>query len=156
MHPILITLLLSSLLHMNRKVKQEASSEKKSQKSKPFKKTVHFKKHFKINKNTAEPLNPEDISISINNNLSDQEERKPDYFILSILWAHFQACQQDKLSRDGPAPWEIIIDDEKYGNKEEILWYQFLEKINQQDVQSWISSIEGVKANTLKAYKTIN
>ncbi len=113
--------------------------------------TAYFRKNIQIIKKNPKPIKAEDVSIEIQNQQmkKTQKSNKVNFIALTVLWAHYQACQQNMLGKNIIPPWQKF--------NEQIEWKQFLQNIiKDKSWTGWINNSEEVKYRSLKAYKKIN
>jgi len=113
--------------------------------------TAYFRKNIQIFKSNPEPIKAEDISIKIQDRqmAKTQKNNKVNFIAITVLWAHYQACQQNMLGENIIPPWQ------KFNEQKE--WKQFLQNIiKDKSWTGWINSSKEVKYRSLKAYEKIN
>jgi hypothetical protein len=115
---------------------------------------ITCERYFRIN--SAEPINPEDIEISVNYNGDDNDNHaesveEPNLLVMSILWAYYQACEQGLLKEGLPAPWEEIAESD-----EDDKWVEFLKCINSHPGWSnWIEEPQKAKEHIIEIYNKL-
>ncbi|GAB6139109.1 hypothetical protein [Halanaerobaculum tunisiense] len=119
-------------------------------------KTFNCKRKLKVN--SSEPLDSEDISVQVGSDdqsTSNANNSESNPLTLPILWAHFQAYEQDLLPEGKIAPWEQIEEDD-ISTSEQKLWLQFLQNIVTPNLANWIHDPEEVRHRSIATYKEIN
>ncbi len=137
----------------------QLSTNRKTRKTFQFKKRM--KKYLILNKDSPEPIKPEQISIKIK---KDEPERnkaspEPNPAVLALLWSHFKACSQGLLQENQPAPWERLdTGDNNYESvDEQTRWINFLKNlITDKSWLKWIKNPHELKSRVIAAYQGSN
>lgn len=123
--------------------------------------TVRYKSYFKVNNDSPEKINLDDIEVDINTNStpngnSNQTQEKPNSLALTVLWAYFSACQQGLLTKNKTLPWEEIESRTKKDDFDFQQWFSFLDNIINENWIDWIKDPQELKERTLEAYNELN
>ncbi len=141
---------------LNQKSQKQKTTDKDNNKISSGKITKRYSRTFKINNKSSEPINPEDISITVNQQSSPpnkskiQKTKEQNFIQLTIFWSHYQAYQKGLLKENIPLPWELHKQDTT-----DRKWKQFLNNIIDKDWTQWINDANEVKKRSLKAINNI-
>ena len=135
-----------------KKNKKRSTSEKNAPRS-SSRTTTRFQKTFKIKTNSPQKISAEDLQIKTALASGKETVKKSNYFLLSTLWAHYQAYQQGQLTKDAPAPWEKIKTPDNRNSKK---WSDFINYIKEVESDSWRNDIKTFKELTINSARKVH
>jgi hypothetical protein len=114
---------------------------------KSAKKTM--KMYYRVTKRTPQPIRREDVLMTVQSSSSRAREERPNFLALSILWAHFQACEHGLLREDAAGPWNLTAEPSP-GHRR---WLQFLKSIiTDENWSQWIKDEEEMRRRSIEAH----
>ncbi len=134
-------------------------SEKMEEK-KTFQLRKKIKKYLVINKDSPEPINPDQITVKIKKDepYRNKSSPEPNPTVLALLWSHYKACSQGLLQKGKPAPWENLELSTRGTELEEeqSSWVGFLkELVRDKSWINWIKDPVELKSRAILAYQRI-
>ncbi|AGB41214.1 hypothetical protein Halha_1268 [Halobacteroides halobius DSM 5150] len=97
------------------------------------------------------PIEPDDISVKTEEANSKELNMIP----LSILWAYFQAYEENLITEGEPTPWEDSQENSHLSDQEKKAWIQFLDTILTEDWATWVQDIDEIKKRSITAYNQL-
>jgi len=126
------------------------------QSKKTFQVRKKIKKYLVINKDSPEPINPDQITVRIKKDKPERNKAspEPDSTVLALLWSHYKACSLGLLQEEQPAPWERLEQVNAEPENEQNQWIGFLKKlIRDKSWMKWIKNPEELKSRAIYAYQ---
>ena len=151
--PLLLFLIIFKKGPGSIKKNKKSSTSKKTEPKTGSTTTARIQKTFKIKTNSPEKISPEDLQIKTALASGKKTVKKSNYFLLSALWAHYQAYQQGQLTKDAPAPWEKIKTADNRTSKK---WSDFVNYIKEVESDSWHNDIKTFKELTIKFARKVH
>lgn len=98
------------------------------------------------------PIKPDDVKVRVDTGAPKKPASKqPNFLALTILWAHFQACERGLLREDQPRPWDLLG---SHDMAEQKRWMTFLQRIiTETSWTSWIQNEDEVFRRAVEAYQ---
>ncbi len=123
-----------------------------------YTKRIKCKHYFQVN--SSEPIDPDDLKISVKNENEDKSSNEYNPLFLPTLWAYFQTIQTGLLTEKSAGPWEEIIkryieNKGKNMSREEKEWIEILEELLGEEDTDWTNNLDEIYQRVLRAYQRI-